>query len=113
MSFGKTLVEVILSPSTGVELAELGVQAGAGTVRRPGEVEAGHRHVARDAGGRLEVLVQALQRARTRAHGSRFRFNMAAMRPAPKPLSMLTTATPAAHEFNIDSSAAIPPRLAP
>ena len=77
------------------------------------------RHVAGDAGGRLEVQVLAAQLARAslamrRAlHRSRFRLIIAASWPAPKPLSMLTTATPAAHEFSIDSSAAMPPRLAP
>ena len=44
---------------------------------------------------------------------SRFRLSIAAIWPAPNPLSMFTTATPAAHEFSIDSSAAKPPRLAP
>lgn len=33
--------------------------------------------------------------------------------PAPKPLSMFTTRTPAAQEFNIANSAARPPKLAP
>ena len=33
--------------------------------------------------------------------------------PAPKPLSMFTTVTPAAQEFNIPSRAAIPLKLAP
>jgi hypothetical protein len=33
--------------------------------------------------------------------------------PAPKPLSIFTTATPEAQEFNIPNSAAIPPKLAP
>ncbi len=33
--------------------------------------------------------------------------------PAPKPLSMLTTLTPAAQELSIESSAARPPKLAP
>ena len=37
----------------------------------------------------------------------------AANTPAPKPLSMLQTATPGAHEFSIPSSAARPPKLAP
>ena len=43
----------------------------------------------------------------------RFRLSMAAIRPAPKPLSMFTTATPDAQEFSIPSSAATPPKLAP
>lgn len=33
--------------------------------------------------------------------------------PAPKPLSMLTTDTPPAHELSIESSAEMPPKLAP
>ena len=69
----------------------------------------GDRHVARDPGAGLEVKVQAAQRL----HRSRFRLSIAAIWPAPKPLSMFTTAIPAAHEFSIDSSAAKPPRLAP
>ena len=36
-----------------------------------------------------------------------------AISAAPKPLSMFTTDTPAAHELSIASSAAAPPRLAP
>ena len=71
--------------------------------------ERGHRHVAGDAGAGLEVQVQAAQRL----HRSRFRLSIAAIWPAPKPLSMFTTAMPAAHELSIDSSAAKPPRFAP
>jgi len=71
----------------------------------PGVDQRGHRHVPGDPGGRLEVQVHA--------HAAVARFNIAAMRPAPKPLSMFMTATPEAHEFSIPSSAAIPPRLAP
>ena len=50
-----------------------------------------------------------------RAHvaGVRFRLSIDAIRPAPNPLSMFTTATPAAQEFSIPSSAATPPKLAP
>jgi len=66
-------------------------------------------HVARDPGSRLEVQVQAAQGL----HRSRFRLSIAAIWPAPKPLSMFTTAMPAAHELSIDSSAANPPRFAP
>ena len=36
-----------------------------------------------------------------------------AMHPAPKPLSMFTTATPLAHELSMPSRAAMPPKLAP
>ena len=38
---------------------------------------------------------------------------IAAYAPAPNPLSILTTVTPVAQEFNMPSSAAIPPKLAP
>ena len=38
---------------------------------------------------------------------------MPARYPAPKPLSMFTTETPAAHEFIIVSSGAMPRKLAP
>jgi hypothetical protein len=36
-----------------------------------------------------------------------------ARQAAPKPLSMFTTPTPAAHEFSIAKSAEMPPKLAP
>jgi hypothetical protein len=36
-----------------------------------------------------------------------------AMQPAPKPLSMLTTATPFAQLLSMPRSAAMPPKLAP
>jgi len=71
--------------------------------------EGGHRHVSGDARAGLEVQVQATQRL----HESRFRFNIAAIWPAPKPLSMFTTAMPAAQELSIPSKAAKPPRFAP
>jgi hypothetical protein len=38
---------------------------------------------------------------------------MYAQTAAPKPLSMLTTDTPGAHEFNIASKAAMPLKLTP
>lgn len=38
---------------------------------------------------------------------------MCAKQPAPKPLSIFTTLTPTAQEFNIDNNAANPPKLAP
>jgi len=41
------------------------------------------------------------------------RLMAAAIQPAPKPLSILTTATPGAQLFNIPSSAAIPPKPVP
>jgi len=43
----------------------------------------------------------------------RARFIIAAAYPAPKPLSMLTTVTPGAHELSMPSRAAMPPKLAP
>jgi len=42
-----------------------------------------------------------------------FRLIKPAANPAPKPLSMFTTVTPAAHEFSIPRSAARPLKLAP
>lgn len=39
--------------------------------------------------------------------------NRLAAAAAPNPLSMLTTVTPVAQLFNMDSSAAMPPKLAP
>lgn len=71
------------------------------------------RHVAGDTRRRLEMQMESGAGAGWHPHGSRFRFSIAARRPAPNPLSMLTTAMPAAHELSIDSSAATPPRLAP
>ena len=41
------------------------------------------------------------------------RLIMLAAKPAPKPLSMLTTVTPAAQELSIPNSAAMPWKLAP
>jgi hypothetical protein len=41
------------------------------------------------------------------------RFMRLAANPAPKPLSILTTVTPAAQELSIPRSAARPPKLAP
>ena len=69
-----------------------------------------HRHVPRDPRRRLEVQVQS---ASAHVAGARFRLSIDAIRPAPNPLSMFTTATPAAQEFSIPSSAATPPKLAP
>jgi len=42
-----------------------------------------------------------------------FLFIKLAANPAPKPLSIFTTVTPLAHEFNIPSNAEIPLKLAP
>ena len=47
-----------------------------------------------------------------RSHQS-FRLIRAARQPAPKPLSMFTTATPVAQELSMVSSAANPPKEAP
>ena len=44
---------------------------------------------------------------------SAMRLMLAAMYPAPKPLSMFTTATPPAQLFSIARSGARPPKLAP
>ena len=47
------------------------------------------------------------------AHARHCRAIRAAIVPAPKPSSMFTTATPAAHEVIIASSALTPPNVAP
>ena len=47
------------------------------------------------------------------ADGAARRLTRAARYPAPKPLSMLTTATPGAQLFSIASNAASPSKLAP
>src|SRR5687767_4877258 len=65
--------------------------------RDPGVHQGGDGHVARDARDGIEVQVQAL----VELHLGPDRFSMAASRPAPKPLSMLTTATPAAQELSM------------
>ena len=67
----------------------------------------GEQHVPGDAADAVEV-----QRAR-HGDGAAARAMRAAIVPAPKPSSMLTTATPAAHEHSIDSSALTPPKAAP
>jgi hypothetical protein len=54
-----------------------------------------------------------VQAAAAHVAGARFRLSIEAIRPAPNPLSMFTTATPAAQVFSIPSSAATPPKLAP
>ena len=46
-------------------------------------------------------------------HYAPARFISVAAYAAPNPLSMFTTVTPDAQLFNIESSAAIPPKLAP
>ncbi len=68
----------------------------------------GQRHVARDAGKTIEIRnfhndFEALCVRKTDAANA----------AAPKPLSILTTATPLAHELSIPSSAAKPPNEAP
>ena len=67
---------------------------------RPCADERPERHVAADSRKAVEI-------------GNLHRFTICAKYPAPKPLSIFMTATPAAHEFNIASSAASPPKLAP
>jgi hypothetical protein len=65
------------------------------------------QHVARDAGEAVEV-----ERPRHAAAPAE-RAIRAAIVPAPKPSSMFTTATPAAHEHSMDSSAVTPENAAP
>ncbi len=69
-----------------------------------------HRHVARDPGRRVEMHMQSAQ---SMLHDGRTRLSMEASRPAPNPLSMLTTATPVAQELSMVSKAATPPNEAP
>ena len=57
---------------------------------------------------------QHLSAAVVTLHGSIYtRFIRLAANPAPKPLSMLTTVTPAAQELSMPKSAAMPWKLAP
>ena len=67
---------------------------------RPCADERPERHVAADTRETVEI-------------GDFHRFTRCAKYPAPKPLSMFMTATPAAQELSIASSAASPPKLAP
>ena len=85
--------------SEAVQLGDGGIPVGQEFQQRPGE------HVAGRAHRTVEV---------ERLHRLSFRWLMRLARnPAPKPLSMLTTLTPAAQEFSIASSAATPPNDAP
>ena len=67
---------------------------------RPRADERPERHVAADPRETVEI-------------GDSHRFTRCAKYPAPKPLSMFMTATPAAQELSIARSAASPPKLAP
>ena len=73
----------------------------------PGVDQRGQQHVAGGAGDAVDV-----GDARHDAPAAR-RAMRAAMVPAPKPSSMFTQATPAAHEESIASSAVTPPSEAP
>jgi len=66
----------------------------------PRAYERSERHIATDAGKTVEISYFHL-------------FTRCAKYPAPKPLSIFITATPAAQEFSIASSADSPPKLAP
>ena len=68
---------------------------------RAGVEQRAEQHVARDAADAVDV------------EGPHRRAILAAIVPAPKPSSMFTTATPAAHEVSIASSAVTPPNAAP
>ena len=65
----------------------------------------GQQHVAGDAGDAVDVEDHDAPPAA--------RAMRAAIVPAPKPSSMLTTASPAAHELSIASSAETPPKAVP
>jgi len=68
-------------------------------------------HITRHARARVEMQMQSRRDAL--AGHVRTRLSSDAMRPAPKPLSIFTTATPVAHELSMVKSAAIPPMDAP
>ena len=76
-------------------------------VVRAGIEQGAEQHVAGDAGDGVHV------RQAAHAPPPAERAIRAAIVPAPKPSSMLTTATPAAQEVSIASSAERPPKLAP
>jgi len=78
--------------------------------RRAQVKERGDEHVARHAPDRIED--QHLH-AGARSCRCAWRAIRAATKPAPKPLSMLTTETLAAQELSIARSAAMPPSEAP
>ena len=87
-----------------VALQRQRAQGGAQVVQRqPGVEQRPQDHVAADAARTVEV------------GGARHdvRLIMAASRPAPKPLSMLTTAMPLEQALSMASSAASPPKWAP
>ena len=84
-------------------------QAGAHVVLVGAGVEQrGEQHVA----GRAANAVDVQQPPAHAAPAARLAMR-AAMVPAPKPSSMLTTARPAAHELSIASSAETPPNAVP
>ena len=73
----------------------------------PGVEQGAEQHVAGETADRVDVGQPA------HCSPSVWRAIRAAIVPAPKPSSMLTTATPAAHEVSIDRSALMPPNAAP
>ncbi len=100
----------------GVELLELGQVLGLEAVLHGGGLEGvrAHHRVELLGGGLHEVQpyqrrVAALEHFPDR-HARQIRLAAAA---APKPLSMFTTVTPAAHELSMPRSAASPPNAAP
>ena len=85
-------------------------QAGAHLVeRRAGVQQRPQQHVAGDSADRVDVQ----QSLRAHAAPAAARAIRAAIVAAPNPSSMLTTATPGAHEVNIASSAGMPPAATP
>ena len=91
-----------------VEPHRLGAQRVDGRLQHgqvgPGPDQRAEQHVAARAGGRVDPE-QASRGDRPAAR----RATRAAKTPAPKPLSMLHTTTPGAHELSIASRAASPP----
>ncbi len=76
-----------------------------------GADERAEQHVAAGARGRVDPTDH--EPVPGADVGAALRATRAANTPAPKPLSMLTTVTPGAHELSIASSAATPPNEAP
>ena len=108
-------VTVVACDPVAVGLAELDAQpvdAEVGQLDRGARVDQrAEQHVARDAADAVDVEDHA--GPSEAARGAASRAIRAAIVPAPNPSSMFTTATPAAHEVIIASSALTPPKVAP
>ena len=89
------------------------VDAAAGRGRRARPLRRRRRRAARRAACRRRRPRRSRRRGARHAAPAAARAMRAAIVPAPKPSSMLTTASPAAHELSIASSAETPPNAAP